>query len=465
MADVEPPGELGTTAGLKTKEDPPAGRAPAVIVTIVIATIVGLSLWYLSRPEPLLVQGEADSTRVDIAARVDGRVTGLPAVRGQDVQSGAVLVEIDNPELLARRDEAVAAKAVAEAELARINAGTRSETVAVRKAEIDRAQDAHEALTVAVRADTLAEAQRALFDRRVFAIVDIPVDTERDVLKGDAARLPAYVNSTYMMLYNRTWQGVSDAADAVAADVVSHGARADGNLYRAALAAISPVELLMAPLFNPTGGYANYVVPAAFVLILQQTLLMGSAMLTSGGATVSRRPPGLFNTMAMPLGRAIAHLTLYLAPLGLFLVVLPRVYGFSTLGRPLDLFLFAVPFILATSLMGQTAGAWFRRRETAVVLFIATTLPQFFLVGVSWPAESIPPALRAAGRVFPERVRHRWAGADQPDGREPERGQARLDGPVGACRRVPGPFRSVRALRRRSRASRWRLVRAVVVRW
>ena len=51
-----------------------------------------------------------------------------------------MLVEIDNPELLARRDEAVAAKAVAEAELARINAGTRSETVAVRKAEIDRAQ-------------------------------------------------------------------------------------------------------------------------------------------------------------------------------------------------------------------------------------------------------------------------------------------------------------------------------------
>ena len=140
VADVEPPGDLGTAAGLKPEETAPGGRAPAVIVTIVIATIVGLSLWYLSRPEPLLVQGEADSTRVDIAARVDGRVTGLPAVRGQDVQSGAVLVEIDNPELLARRDEAVAAKAVAEAELARINAGTRSETVAVRKAEIDRAQ-------------------------------------------------------------------------------------------------------------------------------------------------------------------------------------------------------------------------------------------------------------------------------------------------------------------------------------
>jgi HlyD family secretion protein len=35
---------------------------------------VGLSLWYLVQPQPLLVQGEADATRIDIAARVDGRV-------------------------------------------------------------------------------------------------------------------------------------------------------------------------------------------------------------------------------------------------------------------------------------------------------------------------------------------------------------------------------------------------------
>ena len=144
MADVDQIADHDATAGrpaaLTPEQTTSRGGAPAVIVTIVIASIVGLSLWYLTRREPLLVQGEADSTRVDIAARVDGRVARLPAVRGQDVPAGAVLVEIDNPELLARRDEALAAKVVAEAELARINAGTRSETVAVRKAEIDRAQ-------------------------------------------------------------------------------------------------------------------------------------------------------------------------------------------------------------------------------------------------------------------------------------------------------------------------------------
>src|SRR5262249_6142362 len=145
----------------------------------------------------------------------------------------------------------------------------------------------------------------------------------------------------------------------------------------------------------------SYVVPAAFVLIIQQTLLMAAATLTAlgfeqrGGAAWRAPGPG------QVLGRALAHLTIYLPAMALFLVVLPRVYGFSTLGRVGDLALFAVPFLLATSFMGQAAGVFFRHRETAVLVFVATTLPQFFLVGVSWPREMIPPALDLLRRVFP----------------------------------------------------------------
>ena len=105
---------------------------------MIVTAIVGLSAWYLTRPTSLLIQGEADSTRIDIAARVDGRISKIAVERGQNVLAGAVLLQIDNPELVARLAEAVAAKGVADAELARIHAGTRAETVAVRKAEIDR---------------------------------------------------------------------------------------------------------------------------------------------------------------------------------------------------------------------------------------------------------------------------------------------------------------------------------------
>jgi HlyD family secretion protein len=99
-------------------------------------------MYYLMRPEPLLVQGEVDATRLDIAARVDGRVKEIPVERGQNVAAGAVLVRIDNPETLAKHGQMTAAKAVAEAQLANILAGTRPEVIAARKAALERAQAA-----------------------------------------------------------------------------------------------------------------------------------------------------------------------------------------------------------------------------------------------------------------------------------------------------------------------------------
>src|SRR6266404_8555390 len=119
-----------------------ATRAPSIIVGTVAAAVVALSLFYLLRPEPLLVQGEADATRLDIAARVDGRVKEIPVQRGQNVPANAVLVSIDNPETVAKLEQMRAAMAVAEAQLANVLVGTRVEVIAARKAELERAQAA-----------------------------------------------------------------------------------------------------------------------------------------------------------------------------------------------------------------------------------------------------------------------------------------------------------------------------------
>ena len=85
------------------------------------------------------MQGEAESTRIDIAARVSGRLARIAVTRGQNVAAGATLLVIDNPELVAELHEAEAEKLVADAELARIKVGTRPEIIALRRAEIDRA--------------------------------------------------------------------------------------------------------------------------------------------------------------------------------------------------------------------------------------------------------------------------------------------------------------------------------------
>jgi ABC-2 type transport system permease protein len=257
--------------------------------------------------------------------------------------------------------------------------------------------DASGAVKVVARADTLAEAH-ALLDRgNAFAVVGIPPQTERDVLKGTTVHLPVYADATYFFLFRTLSNGIAVAINTLSAELAAGGARTDGSLVKAALAASSPADILLQPIFNPVGGYASYVVPAAFVLILQQMLLIGASLLTVV-ALAERRTGGAF---ASVLGRGVAHLSIYLPALALYFVVLPRFYGFSTLGQPLQLFALASVFVLATSFMGQAAGAWFTRPETPTLVFLATSLPQFFLAGFSWPREAIPRPVLAAGSVFP----------------------------------------------------------------
>jgi ABC-2 type transport system permease protein len=256
--------------------------------------------------------------------------------------------------------------------------------------------DASGAVSVAVRAATLAEAHAAVDRGQALAVVGIPPQTERDVLKGNSVHIPIYADATYLFIFRTTASGIATAIATLSAELAAGGARTDGSLVKAALASTSPAEVLLQPIFNPVGGYASYIIPAAFVLILQQMLLIGASMLTV--ITMAQRPGGAFATV---LGRGVAHLTIYLPALALYFIVLPRLYGLSTLGSPLQLFALAALFTLATSFMGQAAGAWFKHPETPTLIFLGTSLPQLFLAGFSWPREAIPESVQAAGYIFP----------------------------------------------------------------
>jgi ABC-2 type transport system permease protein len=256
--------------------------------------------------------------------------------------------------------------------------------------------DASGAVRVAVQAATLAEGREALDRGDAFAVVEIPPGTERDVLKGTTVHVPIFADATYLFIFRSMSNGIAVAIDTLSSELAARGARTDGSLVKAALASASPAEILLQPIFNPVGGYASYIVPAAFVLILQQMLLIGASMLTV--VALQQTAGGAF---ASVLGRGIAHLTIYLPALALYFIVLPRFYGFSTLGHPVQLFALASLFTLATSFMGQAAGAWFRQPETPTLIFLGTSLPQLFVTGFSWPREAIPTPVPAVGYIFP----------------------------------------------------------------
>ena len=119
---------------------PEPARGTAVVLFVIVAIISGLSLWYLFQAQPLVVQGEADATRIDIAARVDGLVLERPVERSDNVAAGQLLLVIDNPELIAKLNEARTAKAVAEANLANVLVGVRKEEIAQRAATVAASQ-------------------------------------------------------------------------------------------------------------------------------------------------------------------------------------------------------------------------------------------------------------------------------------------------------------------------------------
>ena len=256
--------------------------------------------------------------------------------------------------------------------------------------------DASGSVSVAARVGTLAEARATMDSGDTFAAVGIATGTERDVLKGITAHVPVYADATYLFLFRSLSSGITVAIDTLSSELAAVGGRTEGSLFKARLASASPADILLQPIFNPVGGFGSYVVPAAFVLILQQTLLVGAAVLANIGRV--QRGGGPF---ASVLGGGIAHLTISLPAVALYFIVLPRFYGFSALGDPLQLLALASVFVLATSFMAQTVGVWFKRTETPSLIFLCTALPQFFLTGFAWPREAIPQAALVAGQVFP----------------------------------------------------------------
>src|ERR1700680_4551002 len=102
-----------------------------VIVVIVIAAFATMLL-LATRPPPRIIQGEVSADRVDISPRVAARIVTLKVNVGDIVERGAVMAELESPQLVAARLAAQAALAVARADLDRINS-IRPENIAARK--------------------------------------------------------------------------------------------------------------------------------------------------------------------------------------------------------------------------------------------------------------------------------------------------------------------------------------------
>jgi HlyD family secretion protein len=111
---------------------------------VAVLALLGLAALLLSRPRPETLQGEADATKVDVAAKVAGRLATIDVKEGDTVARGALIATIESPEIRAKLDQAEAAKAGAVAQRDKADRGAREEEIRAARSQWDRAKHAAE---------------------------------------------------------------------------------------------------------------------------------------------------------------------------------------------------------------------------------------------------------------------------------------------------------------------------------
>jgi ABC-2 type transport system permease protein len=267
-----------------------------------------------------------------------------------------------------------------------------------------RRVDATSDVAVTMVLPDLASAEREVHARKVDGILLIPQYFERELLHGRSSPVALYADASYFLIYQRVAGAVAAVARTVGAEIETARLIAIGVDPAIAVAAPDPMPLTAQPLFNPEGGYATYVLPAAFVLLLQQMLLMGVALLATmagidfvaTGGTVARPGP-----LAVIAGKLLAYLALEALILPIYLLVLPYLYGLPRLGGVIPILIFAVPFVLAVAGLGLVVAGIFQNPLRVQLILAAAGLPLFMAAGFSWPSEAIPPLIRWVSHLVP----------------------------------------------------------------
>ena len=98
----------------------------ALIAIILVIAIVG---YFVSKPKPLVIQGEAEASEYRVSGKVPGRIEELYVKEGQMVHKGDTIAFIDSPEVRAKLIQADAAKNAAAAQSDKARHGARSEQI------------------------------------------------------------------------------------------------------------------------------------------------------------------------------------------------------------------------------------------------------------------------------------------------------------------------------------------------
>ncbi len=268
--------------------------------------------------------------------------------------------------------------------------------------------DATPEISVQYKALSMAEAEQLMRDHKVRAIFYIPRDYGIRIAHMQTARVGVFCDMSSFFFYKNALLGGSNVLIDEMHTIELQRYGMAGMTGRQADDMVQPVVYDDVKLYNPSGGFSSFFLPALLVLVVHQTLFIGIGVM-AGDANENRKalkmiPPRLrsHSTYRVTLGRALCFILIYIPITLLDLWLIPRWFHLPQLGAIYDLLLFLLPFVLAVTFFGMTFGNLFVREKTSGILccvFFSVML--FFLSGAVWPQSAMPAFWRAFSYIFP----------------------------------------------------------------
>ncbi len=267
--------------------------------------------------------------------------------------------------------------------------------------DFTRRLDATQEIAIVGYAANMQEAIDAMHRKECYGIVHFPRDFSQSVTRGEQGHISLYCDMSVMMRYKAMFTALSNVSQEM-------GNERMAAVVEPVLSVSGPVvDNRQVPVGNPAMGIASAVLLFILPLVLQQSMILGIAML-HGGSIERRRRNGGRDPMAIEacpsatiLGKMMCHQIIYVLPVIYVLHYVPLMFGFPQYGDLLHIICLAVPFVIAVSFMGQTLSAVVNERESVFLLFVFSSVVFVFLTGVSWPRYLMSRLWRVVGDCVP----------------------------------------------------------------
>ena len=266
--------------------------------------------------------------------------------------------------------------------------------------------DATPDVRIAYHAVSLDDARRMIEAQQVRGIYYIPAELSDAVYSARRTYISVYTDMAMTLQYKTIYM----AANAVVTQMnknIRIGRMTKLTTQRDEEVSAAPLKFEEVPIFNPSGGYAGFILPCVLMLVLQQTLMLGIGL--SEGTrrerrrliTVARTIPSRGYGLRLAFGKGMAYFMVYSVWAAYLSLAVPRMFGLVMIAQWRDLLAIMFPYLLACIGFGLTLSWLVRYRENVLLLVVFTSVPFLFLSGISWPLSSLPAFWQGFGALIP----------------------------------------------------------------